>query len=176
MNRRLLATASLGYATVAPEAEDDVSVLAMHTQELRKMRWGCQRINGADSHTQSAYVPGQSGERAPVSDKPVSDVAKALKRLRRKAGISIPRMAMELGMKAPSTYQHYEDKYKKSNLPIDIAVRIAGILRNAGISDEELEELGAAAAVHNDKQDQILNELRELRERFDALAATIERE
>lgn len=144
-------------------------MIEVHTQSLRKMRAPCQRITRQDAHTQRAYSGQHLQWEFAVPDKPVSNVARTLKRLREKAGISIPQMALELGMKRHSTYQHYEDRYKKDELPIDLAVRIAAILRKAGISDDELIELGTAAHAHDGKLDAILAQLQEMQKRLDAL-------
>lgn len=162
---------TLANAPVAAEAKDDRAVLVLHTQSLRKLRGGCQRITRRDAHTQPAYHQRQNAGVSAVPDRPVSKVARTLKRLREKAGISIPQMAAELGMKRHSSYQHYEDRYKKDELPIDLAVRIAAILRKAGISDDELMELGTAAVAHDSKLDAILAEMQEMRRQLDALLA-----
>jgi transcriptional regulator with XRE-family HTH domain len=144
-------------------------VVEVHTQSLRKLRAACQRKTRQDAHTQTAYSGQRPQREFAVQNKPVSNVARTLKRLREKAGISIPQMASELGMKRHSTYQHYEDRYKKDELPIDLAVRIAAILRKAGIADDELMELGTAARAHDDKLDAILAQLQQMQKRLDAL-------
>lgn len=86
-----------------------------------------------------------------------SKVARALKAYRKEANLSVRRVAKELGWRA-SRYQHYEDRYTKSVLPLDLVKKIAVIFANhgydpfnvvllSGVSYEEagrivIEELG----------------------------------
>jgi len=61
----------------------------------------------------------------------VSEVAKRLKRLREQAGISIREMTRLTG----KSYQHYEDRYKKDELPADLARVVANALIQTGKVD-----------------------------------------
>lgn len=70
----------------------------------------------------------------------VSPSATRLKALRKEAGLSIREMAAALDMSA-TTYQHYEDRYKKQFLPYEIVKPITTVLRRRGIGREALEAL-----------------------------------
>lgn len=57
-----------------------------------------------------------------------------LKRLREEAGLTVRALAEHLGMPY-STYAAYEDvhKFKKKHLPIDLAKRLANVLKDHGV-------------------------------------------
>jgi SOS-response transcriptional repressor LexA len=77
---------------------------------------------------------------ASVTQEPRSSSARLLKELRQEAGLSVRRMAEELGMK-PATYQHYEDRYKKAFLPFDVLDLVEPVLIASGVSKERVEGL-----------------------------------
>ena len=54
----------------------------------------------------------------------VSAVSRRLKEIRRRAGLSIREVAEALGMEHGSSYQHYEDRYRKPLLPLDLPASI----------------------------------------------------
>lgn len=62
----------------------------------------------------------------------VSAVSRQLKELRRRAGLSIREVAEALGMERGSSYQHYEDRYRKALLPLDLIQRLAPIFERSG--------------------------------------------
>lgn len=70
----------------------------------------------------------------------ISQSAVRLKALRKEAGLSIREMASALDMSA-TTYQHYEDRYKKRYLPYEMVKPISSILKRKGISREALDTL-----------------------------------
>ena len=47
----------------------------------------------------------------------LSPVSRKLKQLRQRAGLSIREVAHALGMENGSSYQHYEDRFRKPFLP-----------------------------------------------------------
>lgn len=61
-----------------------------------------------------------------------SDAARGLKSLREEAGLSMRQAADALGMSLTG-YQHYEDRFKKPFLPIDLMRRVAGMLAGRGV-------------------------------------------
>mmetsp|Transcript_3345 Transcript_3345/g.5773 ORF Transcript_3345/g.5773 Transcript_3345/m.5773 type:complete len:159 (+) Transcript_3345:1649-2125(+) len=63
-----------------------------------------------------------------------------LKALREEAGLTIRDVAAALG-KQPSTYQHYEDRYKKQYLPLDLAQSLALIFFEHGIEPDRVLHL-----------------------------------
>lgn len=71
----------------------------------------------------------------------VSDVARALKRLREQAGISVRDMASAIQV-SPGSYQHYEDRFKKQHLPADFASSVAkALVASAKVSADEAAEI-----------------------------------
>ena len=64
-------------------------------------------------------------------------IGKKLKALREESGLSIRVMAEEVGMKV-STYQHYEDRYKKRHLPLQLEVALWPILVSKGVPEKEI--------------------------------------
>jgi len=70
-------------------------------------------------------------------------VGPKLKALREEAGLSIRQMADALGMPGASSYNHYETRYKKSFLPIDLIVKITSILNEHGVDPKKVQELGS---------------------------------
>jgi SOS-response transcriptional repressor LexA len=61
-----------------------------------------------------------------------SDAARALKALREEAGLSLRQIADALGVSLTS-YQHYEDRFRKPYLPMELARRVAGVLAGHGV-------------------------------------------
>lgn len=62
-----------------------------------------------------------------------STTARALKALREEAGLSMRQTADALGMSLTG-YQHYEDRYKKAFLPVELMRRAATVLAGYGIA------------------------------------------
>src|SRR5260370_27241071 len=71
----------------------------------------------------------------------VSAVSRQLKLLRQRAGLSIREVAHALGMEHGSSYQHYEDRYRKPLLPLEFAQRLVPIFGAKGIDAAELYAL-----------------------------------
>lgn len=69
-----------------------------------------------------------------------SEAARTLKRMRRKANLSVREMAKQLGWSA-TRYQHYEDRYKKENLPVEVLEAVTPILLAGGVTNKDLQEL-----------------------------------
>lgn len=61
-----------------------------------------------------------------------SEAARGLKALREEGGLSMRQAADALGMSLTG-YQHYEDRFKKPFLPVDLMRRVAGLLAERGI-------------------------------------------
>jgi transcriptional regulator with XRE-family HTH domain len=68
----------------------------------------------------------------------VSPASRRLKHLRQRAGLSIRQVAQALGMEHGSSYQHYEDRYKRVHLPLDLVMRLVPIFEPTGIDPAEL--------------------------------------
>ncbi|GEM_PF-610300 len=68
----------------------------------------------------------------------VSAVARRLKQVRTRAGLSIRQVAEALGMEHGSSYQHYEDRFKKPLLPLDLILRLVPIFGPRGVDAAEL--------------------------------------
>ncbi len=71
----------------------------------------------------------------------ISPASRRLKQLRKKANLSIREVAHALGMEYGSSYQHYEDRFKKPFLPIDLVMKLIPILGRGGIHPEEIYAL-----------------------------------
>jgi transcriptional regulator with XRE-family HTH domain len=69
-----------------------------------------------------------------------SEVAKKLKGLRERAGMSVRELAGVIDVPA-STYAAYEDKFKKRYLPIDLVKRLLPVLQARSIPPAEVLEL-----------------------------------
>ncbi|MGH7075447.1 MAG: XRE family transcriptional regulator, partial [Stellaceae bacterium] len=76
----------------------------------------------------------------------VSAVSRRLKEIRRRAGLSIREVAEALGMEHGSSYQHYEDRYRKPLLPLDLVQKLMPIFARAGADPAELYALAGVDA------------------------------
>jgi transcriptional regulator with XRE-family HTH domain len=76
----------------------------------------------------------------------VSAVSRRLKEIRRRAGLSIREVAEALGMEHGSSYQHYEDRYRKPLLPLDLTQKLVPIFAKAGANPAELYALAGVDA------------------------------
>jgi len=68
----------------------------------------------------------------------VSAVSRRLKAIRQRASLSIRQVAEALGMEHGSSYQHYEDRFKKPLLPLDLVLKLVPIFAPRGIEAGEL--------------------------------------
>jgi len=80
---------------------------------------------------------GSSVYHARMADAP-SSVSRKLKQLRQRAGLSIREVAHALGMENGSSYQHYEDRFRKPFLPLDFTQRLVPIFGAKGIEAGEV--------------------------------------
>jgi len=76
----------------------------------------------------------------------VSAVSRQLKELRRRSGLSIREVAEALGMEHGSSYQHYEDRFRKTLLPLDLVQKLLPIFTKAGADPAELYALAGVDA------------------------------
>ena len=67
-------------------------------------------------------------------------VGKKLRLLREEAGLSVREVAQSLKM-APSSYKHYEDRYKKPTLKPEFVEKLAPVLEAKGISVDRVFDL-----------------------------------
>jgi len=67
-----------------------------------------------------------------------SPAARKLKLLRQRAGLSIREVAHALGMEHGSSYQHYEDRYRKPHLPLDLMRKLMPVFVRGGVEAAEL--------------------------------------
>ncbi len=75
-----------------------------------------------------------------------SPAARKLKLLRQRAGLSIREVAHALGMEHGSSYQHYEDRFRKAHLPLDLMRKLAPIFAKGGVEAAELLALAGVDA------------------------------
>lgn len=71
----------------------------------------------------------------------LSPVSRKLKQLRQRAGLSIREVAHALGMENGSSYQHYEDRFRKPFLPLELTQRLVPIFAAKGINAADLYAL-----------------------------------
>jgi hypothetical protein len=76
----------------------------------------------------------------------VSEVSRQLKQLRQRAGLSIREVAQALGMEHGSSYQHYEDRFKKPLLPLELVMKLVPIFGAGGVEAGELYALAGVNA------------------------------
>lgn len=60
-------------------------------------------------------------------------------------------------------YQHYEYRFKKAHLPLDLVEKVAAVLRKHGVSEEDIKELGAGASAYLGDFQTLIDEVRQLR-------------
>jgi SOS-response transcriptional repressor LexA len=70
----------------------------------------------------------------------ISEAARQLKTLREKAGVSMRVVADSLGWRL-TKYQHYEDRYRRRFLPIELARHLADLFAPHGVNPAEVMEL-----------------------------------
>jgi SOS-response transcriptional repressor LexA len=75
----------------------------------------------------------------------LSQSARRLKELRGQAGLSMAAVARHLGYSHASRYQHYEDRYKRTYLPVELVERLAPLFAQSGVSAEEVLALAGMA-------------------------------
>lgn len=69
-----------------------------------------------------------------------SEVARRLKAMRERAGLSMRAVADSLGW--PLTrYQHYEDRYRRTYLPVDLVRNLVGLFQAKGIDPRDVLSL-----------------------------------
>lgn len=84
---------------------------------------------------------GRLRKKVPMAGQPdLSMSAIRLKELRQEAGLSVRAMAKSLDM-GPTSYQHYEDRYKKPYLPFEFIERLTPILLKCGVKREDVDAL-----------------------------------
>jgi len=71
----------------------------------------------------------------------ISAASRKLKALRQRAGLSIRQVAQALGMEYGSSYQHYEDRFKKPLLPLELVLKLVPIFAPSGVEAPELYAL-----------------------------------
>jgi phage repressor protein C with HTH and peptisase S24 domain len=76
----------------------------------------------------------------------VSPASRQLKLLRQRAGLSIRDVAQQLGMEHGSSYQHYEDRFKKPLLPLELVMKLVPIFEAGGVEASELYALAGVNA------------------------------
>ena len=106
----------------------------------------------------------------------VSAAARRLKELRTQAGLSMAAVARHLGFRHASRYQHYEDRFKRPYLPVELAERLAPLFGEAGIAREKVMALAGVApprAEDRAKMDRVPLELRAARKDLPILGAAM---
>jgi phage repressor protein C with HTH and peptisase S24 domain len=78
-----------------------------------------------------------------------SAVAKELKRLRERAGLSVRALADRVHL-SPSSYAYYEDEFKRRFLPIDLLKQVAPVLAEHGIPESETYRLAGITGINRE--------------------------
>jgi len=76
----------------------------------------------------------------------ISPAAQKLKQLREQTGLSIAGLAAELGM-GTTTYRHYENRFKRRYLPIDLVRNLTPVLVRHGIDTAEITALAGTVII-----------------------------
>ena len=91
-----------------------------------------------------------------------SPASRKLKLLRTRAGLSIREVAHALGMEHGSSYQHYEDRFRKPHLPLDFVRRLIPIFDKGGVGAAELYALAGVDAAQRPLGDEAMLHIEEL--------------
>lgn len=83
---------------------------------------------------------GRLKKASPGPDAPLSDSARLLKDLRLEAGLSVRAIAAKLQLN-PTSYQHYEGRYKRAFLPFEFVELVQPILLEGGVRQERIDRL-----------------------------------
>ncbi len=76
----------------------------------------------------------------------ISEAARRLKAMRERSGLSMRTVADSLGW--PLTrYQHYEDRYRRTYLPVDLVRHLAGLFQPRGIDAKEVLALAGVESL-----------------------------
>jgi phage repressor protein C with HTH and peptisase S24 domain len=98
-----------------------------------------------DCQCKKRVAPYWSGVQTPAMPT-VSAASRQLKQLRQRAGLSIREVAQQLGMEHGSSYQHYEDRFKKPMLPLELVMKLVPIFEAGGVEASELYALAGVNA------------------------------
>src|SRR5215813_15603374 len=71
----------------------------------------------------------------------ISEAARRLKVLRERSGLSMREVSEALGWTL-TRYQHYEDRYRRRYLPIELAYQLADLFVPRGVPRADVLELG----------------------------------
>lgn len=82
----------------------------------------------------------------------VSQSARRLKALRVEAGFSMAEVARHLGFSHVSRYQHYEDRYKRTYLPIELIRALLPLFAERGIPADRLLSLAGAGSLSAERK------------------------
>jgi len=74
-----------------------------------------------------------------------TEIRNKLKQLREATGLSMRKVASELGVSA-SSYGHYETRYKKDFLPQDITLKLADLFERHGVDRASVLDLAGVDA------------------------------
>jgi transcriptional regulator with XRE-family HTH domain len=100
------------------------------SENIRFLRSSFKWKKRIEAYGECVYNRGMTDE-APT-------VSRRLKQLRQRAGLSIREVAHALGMENGSSYQHYEDRYRKALLPLEFTQRLLPIFGPKGIDPAEI--------------------------------------
>ncbi len=85
-----------------------------------------------------------------------SQSAKRLAQLRRRAGLSMSKMAQAMGVSSASTYQHYEARYKRRHLPLEMVRSVKQLLVDHGIPEGEVNALAGLDGLDSDSSQAVV--------------------
>ncbi|MGH6893035.1 MAG: hypothetical protein ACREEP_12315, partial [Dongiaceae bacterium] len=96
--------------------------------------------------------------------------------MRLEAGLSMTAVARHLGFSHASRYQHYEDRFKRSYLPLELAERLAPLFAQNGIAPAQVMALAGIMPARRDagrRLDSLSLELRSSRKDLPVLGAAM---
>jgi transcriptional regulator with XRE-family HTH domain len=114
----------------------DPSLFPSHTVDHAN-----RTLNASDFQAQKRIAAYASSVYHDAMAETLSPASRKLKQLRQRAGLSIREVAHALGMENGSSYQHYEDRFRKQFLPLELTQRLVPIFAAKGIDTAELYAL-----------------------------------
>lgn len=98
-------------------------------------------MRDSDQPTQVFYLP--TARQKPARGDDPALIAAKLRRLREVYQVPMHELAVSFGKRAASSWQHYETRFKKQFLPIEVARAIAPVFERYGCAPDEVWSLTA---------------------------------
>lgn len=115
-------------------------------------------------------------KRRPADAPSAIDIGGQLKALRKRFRVPMRDLAVSIGLTGPSSWQHYEDKFKREFLPVDVARNIAPVFERHGADPALILAMTGTSPAPNsspllEHQRPLAGELEQLRRQLDDIEA-----